>query len=123
MASRKFEEEDEEDRSIRLQVSELHKLEEARGSNDTVFDLRSSIEKGDSGETADAASVSSTDVSSDVSSGEEANAVRSPARDPRENRDRNRNPRVHHHHPPHRRHSNLQQKPRARVAAPGHELH
>ncbi|CAA7061937.1 unnamed protein product [Microthlaspi erraticum] len=40
-------------------VSELHKLEEARGSNDTVFDLRSSIEKGDSGETADAASVSS----------------------------------------------------------------
>ncbi|CAN7034204.1 unnamed protein product [Brassica oleracea var. botrytis] len=60
MASRKFEEEDEEDRSIRLQVSELHKLEEARGSNDTVFDLRSSIEKGDSGETADAASVSST---------------------------------------------------------------
>nr|VDD33296.1 unnamed protein product [Brassica oleracea] len=59
MASRKFEEEDEEDRSIRLQISELHKLEEARGSNDTVFDLRSSIEKGDSGETADAASVSS----------------------------------------------------------------
>ncbi|VVB15110.1 unnamed protein product [Arabis nemorensis] len=57
MDSRKFEEE--EDRSIRLQVSELQKLEEARGSNDTVFDLRSSIEKGDSGETADAGSVSS----------------------------------------------------------------
>uniref|UniRef100_A0A1J3K5D2 Uncharacterized protein n=1 Tax=Noccaea caerulescens TaxID=107243 RepID=A0A1J3K5D2_NOCCA len=58
MDSRKFEEE-EEDRSIRLQVSELHKLEEARGSNDTVFDLKSSIEKGDSGETADAGSISS----------------------------------------------------------------
>ncbi|KAJ0243831.1 ARM repeat superfamily protein [Hirschfeldia incana] len=58
MASRKFEE-DEEDRSIRLQVSELHKLEEARDRNDTVFDLRTSIEKGESGETADAASVSS----------------------------------------------------------------
>lgn len=42
-----------------IQVSELHKLEEARGSNDTVFDLRSSIEKGDSGETADATPASS----------------------------------------------------------------
>lgn len=40
-------------------MSELHKLEEARGSNDTVFDLITSIEKGESGETADAASVSS----------------------------------------------------------------
>ncbi|KAL1188567.1 hypothetical protein V5N11_036318 [Cardamine amara subsp. amara] len=57
MDSRKLEEE--EDRSIRLQVSELEKVEEARGSNDTVFDLKSSIEKGDSGETADAASTSS----------------------------------------------------------------
>ncbi|AED92635.1 unnamed protein product [Arabidopsis thaliana] len=57
MDSRKFEED--EDRSIRLQVSELQKLEEAIGSTDTVFDLRSSIEKGDSGETADAASISS----------------------------------------------------------------
>ncbi|EOA19340.1 hypothetical protein CARUB_v10000220mg [Capsella rubella] len=57
MDSRKFE--DDEDRSIRLQISELEKLEEAIGPNDTVFDLRSSVEKGDSGETADAASVSS----------------------------------------------------------------
>ncbi|CAN8300578.1 unnamed protein product [Cochlearia groenlandica] len=59
MDSRKFKEEEEEDRSIRLQVSELHHILEDIGSNDTVFDLRSSIEKGDSGETADAASTSS----------------------------------------------------------------
>ncbi|XP_019092155.1 PREDICTED: uncharacterized protein LOC104744785 [Camelina sativa] len=40
-------------------VLELQKLEEARGSSDTVLDYRNSVEKGDSGETADAASVSS----------------------------------------------------------------
>ncbi|CAE5966321.1 unnamed protein product [Arabidopsis arenosa] len=49
----------EDDRSIHLQVLELQKLEEARGSSDTVLDYRNSVEKGDSGETADAASVSS----------------------------------------------------------------
>ncbi|KAL9827800.1 putative armadillo-like helical protein [Arabidopsis thaliana] len=49
----------EDDRSIHLQVLELQKLEEARGSSETVLDYRNSVEKGDSGETADAASVSS----------------------------------------------------------------
>lgn len=38
---------------------ELQKLEEARGSSDTVLDYRNSVEKGDSGETADAVSNSS----------------------------------------------------------------
>ncbi|XP_010489695.1 PREDICTED: uncharacterized protein LOC104767357, partial [Camelina sativa] len=37
-------------------------LEEARGSSDTVLDYRNSVEKGDSGETADAASVSSANA-------------------------------------------------------------
>ncbi|ESQ49426.1 hypothetical protein EUTSA_v10020063mg [Eutrema salsugineum] len=49
----------EDDRSIHLQVLELQKLEEARGSSDTVLEFRNSVEKGDSGETADAASASS----------------------------------------------------------------
>ncbi|EFH58714.1 hypothetical protein ARALYDRAFT_477922 [Arabidopsis lyrata subsp. lyrata] len=48
----------EDDRSIHLQVLELQKLEEARGSSDTVLDYRNSVE-GDSGETADAVSNSS----------------------------------------------------------------
>lgn len=38
---------------------QLQKLEEARGSSDTVLEYRNSVEKGDSGKTADAASVSS----------------------------------------------------------------
>ncbi|XP_010551784.1 PREDICTED: uncharacterized protein LOC104822317 isoform X1 [Tarenaya hassleriana] len=59
MDSDKFEEDNW--KNIRLQVFDLQKLEEARGSSDTVFQPKSSIEKCDSGETADAdaASVSS----------------------------------------------------------------
>ncbi|CAH2054866.1 unnamed protein product [Thlaspi arvense] len=56
MDSEKF---GEDDRSIRLQILELQKLEEARASSDTVLEFRNSVEKRDSGETADAASVSS----------------------------------------------------------------
>ncbi|WZZ63032.1 hypothetical protein YC2023_063139 [Brassica napus] len=56
MGSEKF---GDDDRSIHLQVFELHKLEEARGSSDTVLDFRNSVEKGDSGETADATPASS----------------------------------------------------------------
>ncbi|KAF8101178.1 hypothetical protein N665_0209s0036 [Sinapis alba] len=48
-----------DDQSIHLQVLELQKLEEARGSSDTVLDFRNSVEKGDSGETADATPSSS----------------------------------------------------------------
>ncbi|KAH0927792.1 hypothetical protein HID58_020048 [Brassica napus] len=56
MGSEKF---GDDDRSIHLQVLDLQKLEEARGSSDTVLDFRNSVEKGDSGETADATPASS----------------------------------------------------------------